>query len=135
MKGYAEQEVFSELEMAMWHRATKFVAAVPDRYGYEVRCHELARAVGRLLNVPVVDGMFGGLVEHSWLSIPRPPDRSPTSVVLDVYVPGVIPQVQLVDISALLPVGRLYREEKIHRNLKIDQDLVSELVQHMSRIL
>ena len=62
----------------------------------EVRCHELARAVltelpGRIAdNLRVRDGRCG-IVEHSWLEFKL------TGHILDVYRPGFVPCVVLVD--------------------------------------
>lgn len=66
----------------------------------ECRCHELARAVLEELAQPerawledalaAVDGRVGA-VEHTWLRF------SGSGAVLDVYRPGVHPQVLLVD--------------------------------------
>lgn len=87
-----------------------------------VRCHELARAVGRVLGLPVQDGNYT-CVAHSWLLVPdaRRPRKSQLdpggtpgvigetprqaayfySWILDVYAVGRLPMVQLVDIVNL----------------------------------
>ncbi len=71
--------------------------------GIELRCHELARAVARGLvhrghsGVTVIDGQLY-MIEHSWLLLP--PSRLPAAMrpaLLDVYCPGRLPQVQLID--------------------------------------
>lgn len=77
------------------HRqAQKVVDTFPDSEG--LRCHEVARAVGHLLGLPVVDGKFG-IVEHSWLLIPTEP-----AFLLDPYAVARWPQVQLVQTRLLL---------------------------------
>src|SRR5437763_1419140 len=70
--------------------------------GNELRCHELARAVhlvvhAREYKLVVVDGKCGP-IEHSWIHLSD-------GVILDPYVPGRMPAVQLVD----LVVGTAYR--------------------------
>lgn len=109
MIGYAEREVFTSKEQALFRRATALVSvAAPYTFNDEpVRCHELARAVGRILDLEHEDGRFG-FVEHTWLWIEplsvhshHPPWVLPR--ILDVYVPGAMPQVQLIDTASGLP--------------------------------
>lgn len=102
MKSYSAVEVFKPHEIDLWQRAIKIVEALPDMRPPEydwLRCHEVARVVGRVLNLEVQDGHYG-LVDHSWCRIRRDVgDRSmfiETWSVLDVYVVGRLPQVQLV---------------------------------------
>jgi hypothetical protein len=107
MKGYAATDVFTARELQLLEKATKLVAAVSDDTAYVaagelIRCHELARAVGDVLHLPVVDGKFGS-VEHSWLltTLPNSAKRTagfvPRPSILDVYSVGRLPMVQLVD--------------------------------------
>lgn len=109
MKSYSAIEIFSERELALLERATRMVAALPEHHGRVtmpptgiIRCHELARAVGRLLDLPYQDGHYG-FVEHTWLwTAPFDRQRIPDLVtyrvpnILDVYAVGKLPQVQLV---------------------------------------
>lgn len=92
------------------------VELVPDVEFPDLRCHELARAMGGALDVPFVDGMFGA-VEHTWL-VPA------HEVILDPYFPGVLPQVVLIDAWVMHPLSGLYvpgeprddiDEEIVHR--------------------
>lgn len=112
MIGYAEKEIFSKREMELWSRAVELIAWTPyDMDGEPVRCHELARAVGKLLGLEHRDGRYG-FVEHTWLwteSLKEEgvDDRAKAFCapwvlpnVLDVYVPGSVPQVQLVHMAA-----------------------------------
>lgn len=57
-----------------------------------VRCHELARAIQPLLPPQwrIVDGMVVSVVQHTWLV-------GSDGIILDVYAPTRLPQVQLVD--------------------------------------
>lgn len=107
MIAYAAQEVFSAPEQFLLTKAQALIGAAPtyDLGGELIRCHELARAVGRVLELTVQDGFYG-FVEHSWLWLSMPtPDyrrfpRYHLPKILDVYVPGSLPQVQLVDTAS-----------------------------------
>ncbi|MHA1573147.1 MAG: hypothetical protein ACTSX8_04065 [Alphaproteobacteria bacterium] len=101
MKGYAEEEVFDERMMQLHREAQRLVASLPRDRRSKLRCHELARAVGRVLQLTVVDGKYG-VVEHSWLSVTD-------TVILDVYVPGRAPMVQLLELHWALPHTKGYR--------------------------
>lgn len=99
---YAERVCFSPYHLRLLSRVEVLVARVSCAWGNELRCHELARAVQHVLDedptdIAVVDGKCGP-VEHSWLV-------SAGGVILDPYVPGRLPSVQIVD----LIVGTLYR--------------------------
>ena len=118
MKGVAATEYLPASAIALWKRATSLVAAVPEHW--EVRCHELARAVGKALELPVVDGQFG-IVEHSWFVIGR-------YCILDPYQPGSLPLVQLHDISHPLPHLKSYKPGELPSHVAIDQEMVAKLV-------
>lgn len=125
MKSYAERSCFTPLQIGAWRRAMAWVSRLrsPQRVG-ALRCHELARAVahGFRFDRPelvVVDGKCGP-VEHSWLiwdssrsdagwlqrQGPAVVRRHYAShgAILDVYAPGCVPQVQLID--SLMGIGR-----------------------------
>ena len=107
VRTYAEMEVFSTDEIEHWYRATEIVAWLPSKVGGQlVRCHELARFVGGLLGLEVQDGLFG-FVDHSWLwTGPRRGTmlwQLPN--ILDVYVPGQMPPVQLIHVATGLPMS------------------------------
>lgn len=98
MKNYAEHEVFKSGELVYFLTAQELVRRIPDDFmadGWELRCHEVARAVGLRLGLKVIDGKSGG-VDHSWL-------LTASSNILDVYVVGRLPQVQLVDMACTGP--------------------------------
>jgi len=89
---YAERVCFPQAEIATWTRACDLVRRVEFD---GCRCHELARAVllaltGDLPTLLIQDGKVG-FVEHTWLRF------TATGNVLDVYRPGVLPGVLLVD--------------------------------------
>lgn len=108
MIGYAAREIFTAHERDLLDRAERLVAAAPyELDGHLVRCHELARAVGMLLDLSHCDGWFG-MIDYSWLWTRRPKQIDGVFVdgvpnVLDVYVPGRLPQVALVASSPHLP--------------------------------
>jgi hypothetical protein len=120
MRSYSELTVFDDRERRLFHLATELVSELPTYEfspGELLRCHELARAVGKALGLPFCDGRFG-FVEHSWLWIPkegkafdgfRPGHKWQLPPILDVYVPGAMPQVQLIDASSSgLPARYVY---------------------------
>ncbi len=107
MKSYAESEVFSDQEISLWNVATKFVAGMPSKNGDRyIRCHELAWVTGKRLGLDVQVGIYH-IGAHSWLWVPskrkNPGTGKPYYNILDVYVPGQLPQVQLIDMAATLP--------------------------------
>lgn len=78
-----------------------------------------ARFVGARLDLVVQDGYFG-FVEHSWLwTGPQPQLIWQIPNILDTYVPGALPQVQLdltvknapVNSSVLMRLLQLVQEE------------------------
>lgn len=130
MQGYAELEVFTEREKHLLAAAQRLVTKTPYALdGEPVRCHELARAVGRLLELETMDGHFG-YVEHSWLWTSPLKIGSPWELpnVLDVYVPGAMPQVQLVHMHTRLP--HRYSSRPI-KDLEIRIEMVERLIDLM----
>lgn len=98
------------------------VALVADRWGNELRCHEVARAVQRVLaaqphELVVVDGKCGP-IEHSWL-------RCRDGVILDPYAPGRLPAVQLIDPI----VGTAYRPGVPRTDIR--QEIIDQIVLEM----
>jgi hypothetical protein len=137
---YVETEFFSKEEMALYHKACWLVHQIPDDFPQEIRCHELAQAVGRILDLPYVDGFYG-CVNHTWLWTRHPTheeigfldrggwthDNRPR--ILDVYFPGVIPQVVLIDTFNMLPQWKLYNSGPYR------DDIDNELVERMVRLM
>lgn len=107
VRGYSEAEAFTTNELELWRRATDLVAQLPAEFeGEPVRCHELARFVGDRFGLEYQDGSFG-FVEHTWLwTKPRKGREALWALpnILDVYVPGELPQVQLIHTSTALPM-------------------------------
>lgn len=92
MKTYAERVCFRELHLRLLSRVEVLVGHVSNTWGNELRCHELVRAVHLVMpehKLEVIDGKCGP-VEHSWL-------RCSDWVILDPYVPGRLPAIQLID--------------------------------------
>lgn len=140
MRGYSAREIFSADLTVLFERATILVDRLTDHD--EVRCHELARAVGEVLELPpkcVQDGYYG-FVEHSWLWVPAPPGVTLTKRlgwphILDVYAVGQLPQVRLLDCgsTALPHVGWSYRPDSPRTD--IDENVVKSLVRAMRQPL
>ena len=121
MLSYAETDIFTPEQVLTHHRAQVLVETLPeDPFGPErLRCHELARAVGVFLDLPFHDGRLGG-VEHSWLTIGPVSDTG--AIILDVYMPGALPQVQLVDNRRPgLIYNRSYEKGPPRKDIDVDQ--------------
>jgi hypothetical protein len=117
MKSYSETDVFTSKELTLLKVAQSCVEHVQHREGVTIRCHELARAVGKVLKLDVVDGSYG-FVDHSWLWTTPCPKRLVGSDlyvgfpnILDVYSVGQLPMVRLVacDHPQLPHLGWAYR--------------------------
>lgn len=118
---YAERACFSLLHLRLLARTQALVSRVSPAWGNELRCHELARAVQLVarddLELAVVDGKCGP-IEHNWL-------RFSDGVILDPYVPGRLPSVQVVDPI----VGVSYRPSAPRDDIR--QSIVDRLVLQM----
>lgn len=145
MKSYSALEIFSERELGLLERASRMVAALPEVAGRItmpptgiIRCHELARAVGRLLDLPHEGGHYG-FVEHTWLWTAPLDSRHHPDIfphikmpnILDVYAVGKLPQVQLVHArSVTLPhLGWAWRPGEPRGD--IDEGMVDALCRLM----
>ena len=118
---YAERVCFRPEHLHLLTLVEAHVVRVSTTWGNELRCHELARAVhvvcDREHGLEVFDGKCGP-IEHSWL-------RFPDGVILDPYVPGRLPAVQVVDPI----VGVAYRPGA--RRADIRHSIVDRLVREM----
>lgn len=151
MTPYVQREVFRAFEQVVWKRAAKAVSFLESHWGNELRCHELTRAVHRLLDIgtlSVVDGKLGA-VEHSWLVLVVPiaqaeeahylpqiaveqldrgsDNRWYRKVIIDVYTPGRLPQVQLIDPFVMLKHGYEERVPRSDINEKIVDQAYTEM--------
>lgn len=111
MISYSKSDIFKAKDLDLLHAATHLVELVPDIPG--LRCHELARAIGKVLGLLHQDGYYG-FVDHTWLwtrPVGRTLGRHGFPHVLDVYCVGSMPQVRLVDgeHTALPHIGWAYR--------------------------
>jgi hypothetical protein len=117
MKPYVATLVTKE-EVSLWKAVSWVVDAIPDDFmsnfnssgsGDSLRCHELARAVhdwisrqpphrwgGKFVSPGIVDGKYAA-IDHTWL------ETGFGENILDVYVPGELPPVQLRHGSEFLP--------------------------------
>src|SRR5688572_1954048 len=116
MIGYSAENIFTQSELELHRQATTFVSDIPNDLGFEVRCHELVRAVAVFLEacrprLHIVDGHFGA-VEHSWLvALPEAGFPGYRHIILDVYAVGSLPLVQLIEAGSLgIRDARDYRE-------------------------
>ena len=140
MRSYADLKVFSGKEKLWLSRATELVGEIREGEE-ELRCHELARAVGRLLGLHVQDGHYG-FAEHSWLWTSEPRRAEADGEVelfgapniLDVYSVGQLPQVQLVAAGRVgLPhVGWAYRPGAARRDIR--GETVERIIRETRRI-
>lgn len=121
---YAERSCFLPSHIELLSRVEGLVARVSNTWGNELRCHELARAVQHVLKPEytfiVVDGRCGP-IEHSWL-------QTAGGVILDAYVPGRLPAVQIVDPL----VGAAYRPGPDRQDIR--QEIVDRLVSEMRSV-
>lgn len=121
MKSYSEKNIFTPRAIKYFKFATEKIKELGDSRGEIIRCHELARAIHRLIDdsdVKVVDGLYAA-VDHTWLMV--------DCFILDVYKVGSLPMVQL---SAIVPGEQLqYREDSFR--FDIDDEEISLLVSMM----
>jgi hypothetical protein len=127
--------------MAVWADAVDLVNRVSDRHLDEVRCHELARAAWAALmdlnlhklgkanaTLELVDGQLGA-IEHSWLMYRWHDPIAPKQFILDVYCPGRMPQVQLIDTHVF--IARNYDQGPARTDIK--HEMTSMLLAEMQR--
>lgn len=121
MKGYSEREVFSPSDLEAFTWAKEIVAELPERdaSGDLLRCHEVARVVSRVLHAmgcapehKVVDGHFEVGAEHSWIMLQTPVGKYRWWSILDTYVVGRIPPVQLIAVVSTLPLRYVSSSER-----------------------
>jgi hypothetical protein len=119
---YAERKCFRPSALQLLASVEALVERVSAAWGNELRCHELVRAVHQVVYdggkymLAIVDGKCGP-IEHSWLWC--------SGVILDPYVPGRLPSVQIVDPL----VGAAYRPGDPRTDIR--QAIVDRLVVEM----
>ena len=122
---YTERACFTLGHIRLLRHVEECLSRVSDGWGNELRCHELARAVqtvvtasrAMLMAFVVADGKCGP-IEHSWLCFSD-------GVILDPYVPGRLPAVQIIDPI----VGAAYRPGTARSDIK--QSIIDRLVLEM----
>lgn len=139
MRPFAERRYLPREARAAFHLATFLVGGIQERQP-EIRCHELAVAVRQLI-LEEIDGLIVGLytgtygaVEHSWLGVAPTGTWPRDQAILDVYAVGRLPQVQLVDGSAMMPEAKLYQRADQQRS-DLDQVIVTLLIVEMRRLV
>jgi hypothetical protein len=135
VKSYSEREIFNVNEVRYFKEAVRLVGKIDERdFTDEPRCHEVARAVGQILELPYQDGHYL-FAQHTWLWVGTLDlDRAETGyypVILDVYAVGSMPQVQLGDtFPPLKRVGAVYKPGPERNDIK--QDIIDKLVHQMT---
>jgi hypothetical protein len=135
MKGYSEKEIFTRAELDVLARASHLVAKIDvEDFETTIRCHELARAVGRLLGLRHEDGVYSanasdGGVDHSWLLVPN---SWGGCSILDVYAVGRLPQVQLVYCGVTVPHHQCFlaRAERDDIDVEVMNKLAAVMERH-----
>lgn len=137
IKSYAETDIFTEQEIQDYQNSSALVDSLGREFS-DVRCHELARAVGLVLDLPFQDGYFE-MVDHTWLWTRELTDKEQSFMyksgnaaagphIIDVYTPGCVPMVQLVDTNSWqLPYKRSYRPGQTR--IDIRDSVVSRLLE------
>jgi hypothetical protein len=123
METYSQREVFGTSDFIYYRKARRFVQRMPSygSRGEQLRCHEVARAVVRVVGLPlefVRDGYYELACQHSWIVLP-------SGHVLDAYAVGRHPPVQLVAVVTTLP--KRFNERDI--GVVVDERTVSWLVE------
>jgi hypothetical protein len=133
MIGVSGRGTFSAEERYLLKKATEMVRSVDEKAicrrfpAFEnIRCHELARAVGKLLRLRVVDGYVVetfGIGDHSWL-------LTPAGNILDVYSVAQLPMVQLVK-QERHALAKTHQEGPLTLGQPIHKGVVDALVKMM----
>jgi len=133
MISYSEREVFTGRELGLLRRAQVLVGLARHEMGHdgELRCHELARAVGTVMELEHCDGWYG-MHSHSWLWTTEPdrfdaqnhPNMFAPPNILDVYALGRLPQVQLIRSGSGLP----YEYRRGDPRTDIHDDVIHDLL-------
>ncbi len=94
-------------------------------------CHIFARAIGRVFNLPYVDGFFYPSYQHTWL-------LTSNKNIIDVYPVAVLGGPILMDGGYCAPAKWLYKKRRIlcgktkkpsfRRALRMTEKIVREIV-------
>lgn len=141
MLTYAEREIFSPEAIAIWVDTVKAVFKVSKDWGNELRCHEMSRAVYRVLHDISFQNLKRGMmtlhsqdgdlftVQHSWLVLREIKPDNPVCSILDPYCPGRMPGVQLIHNH--FAISRGYKEGDFRQD--INWDIVDKITREMLR--
>lgn len=136
MRGYSDTNVFTRDEKELLSCAQRLMEVIED--DPNLRCHEVARAIGQVLDLPHQDGAYG-FVEHTWLwtSPPRALENGlplgwMMPNILDVYCVGSLPLVRLVYmVTSGTGHVQLYRPGAVRTD--IDHARVEQLIARLRR--
>lgn len=134
MISYSEREMFCANDVRLLNVAEHLVGKINEQdFDEEVRCHELARAVGQVMELPHQDGHYL-FAQHTWLWVsqiePEHEERGEYPPILEVYAVGSLPQVQLLDtFPPLNRVGTVYKPGEARTDIR--HDVVATLVEKM----
>lgn len=137
MNGYSATDVFNVTEKQMLSYARELMERVED--DPDLRCHEVARAVGRVIGLPFQDGAYG-FVEHTWLWT-KPPEALENGLphgwmmpnILDVYCVASLPLVRLVHMKSS-GTGHVQLYRPAHTRTDINWAVVEKLAHQMGFI-
>lgn len=107
------REIFSAQELRFYDHVYHLVKALFNRgdkiEGEWIRCHEMAEAIGRKVDLPVAHGMYSSS-HHSWLWTKQPDDdeiqrfkvdhcwrHASRPKIIEVYSVAKLPECQLID--------------------------------------
>lgn len=125
MISYSQREVFTERHLQLFDATKDIVSSLFDDNG--MRCHEVARIIGELFNLPVTDGYYCA-VHHSWIMLDR-------QTILDPYAVGRLPMVQLVHSNvAVSAQAKCYVPDDVHC-LEVDQAAVAANVSRIQEFV
>jgi hypothetical protein len=126
MISHSQKVIFSPNELILLKHATKLATRIEDIPN--LRCHEVARAIGYVLRLPIQDGYFG-YAEHSWLWTESNDSEHFPKNILDVYTIGSLPQVQLISMGYTLPHNENYMWEMYGTYRKdIDEAIIAKIL-------
>lgn len=127
MRSYSERRIFTARELDCYRRAVQLVDRIDETvFEGELRCHEVARAVGKILELPHEDGRYI-YADHTWLRV----TCTVSNAILDVYAVGAMPPVQLLDAFPPLRRNGLYLRKEERTDIR--QDIIDTLLQQMTR--
>lgn len=122
--GHIPEDVLTEFK-----EVRTFVETMPTIDDEVLTCHSVCKAIALLHpNFSYVEGSFGGVYNHSWLTVKEHPN-----IILDLYpVAGASPFIVYAGIS-LLPWFSLYKEKLIKHDKKTFYHQVQKILASSSK--